>query len=369
MRRLHSLRPLTSRKRDGSTPSLAISADEAILSLVPQRNGNVYVHECSAVPLSLCRALETNHEHFSTLRVFQLHTQGPVFYADSKCSGHIRTVNYFVGDNQRQAVAEGRSDYVPINLSTVPSLFRKGHVSLDVALLSVSPPDMHGFCSLGTSAAVAVSAAQTASKILAVINQKMPRTHGDSVVHLSQLDCVCEVDEELPESGTKEKGKEACEKELAIAMNVASLINDGDCLQLGIGGIPNAVLPLLQSRVSLGIHTEMFSDGLVDLYWSGAISNTLKTVRPGRIVTGFVSGTRKTFDFVNDNPLIDFKDIAWLNDPSIIAKNDNVVAVNSCVEIDISGQIVSDSIGGRIISGVGGQSDFVKGAAMSTGGR
>jgi acyl-CoA hydrolase len=274
-------------------------------------------------------------------------------------------VSLFAGAPLRQAIAEGRADFVPIFLSDIPGLFHSGTVKLDVALLQLSPPDSHGLCSLGTSCDAAKAAAETARFIVAEINEQMPRTHGNNVISMDRVHAFVATDRPLVEHHAKRESV----VEAKIGELVADLVEDGSTLQMGIGGIPEAVLARLHNKHDLGIHTEMFSDGVVDLVESGAVTNRLKAVGTGRIVTSFVNGTRRLFDFVHDNPLVAFYPCDWTNDTSIIRKNPKVVAINSALQIDLTGQVCSDSIGHRIYSGIGGQMDFIRGAALSRGGK
>ena len=271
----------------------------------------------------------------------------------------------FVGGLVREAVNDGRADYLPVFLSEVPSLFRKGVLPLDVALIHVSPPDRHGWCSLGVSIDVVIAAVQHATHVIAQINPRMPRTHGDGLLHVSRIHSAVLVDEPLPQVAQPKLGP----IEKAIGRQVANLIEDGATLQMGIGAIPDAVLAALGDHRHLGVHTEMFSDGLVDLVERGAITGEFKRVHPGKIVAGFAMGTQKLYDFVDDNPLVAMLDIAYVNDVEVIRRNPRVSAINSAIEVDLTGQVCADSIGTRLFSGVGGQMDFIRGASLSEGGK
>jgi acyl-CoA hydrolase len=280
-------------------------------------------------------------------------------------SGHFRHNAMFIGSNVREAVNEGRADYTPVYLSEIESLFESGEMALDVALIQVSPPDAHGFCSFGVGVDTTLTAAKTARYVVAQVNDRMPRTYGDSFIHVSELDAVVEVSRplcELPKT-------EITDLHRAIARNVATLIDDGATLQLGIGGIPDAVLLELTDRKDLGIHTEMLSDNVVPLIDSGVINGSRKTLHPRKIILGFLLGTKALFDFVNDNPIFEFHPVSYTNNPFIIAQNDRMVAVNSTLQIDITGQVCSDSIGQYLYSGFGGQVDFIRGARHSKGGK
>jgi 4-hydroxybutyrate CoA-transferase len=273
--------------------------------------------------------------------------------------------SFFVGAPLRQAIASGQADYVPIFLSDIPGLFTGGVIKLDAALLQLSPPDEHGFCSLGTSADAAKAAADTARLVIAEINEQMPRTRGDNVVRFDRIDAFVASNRPLHEHATAPETP----TDARIGEIVAGLVEDGATLQVGIGGIPDAVLARLHTKHDLGVHTEMFSDGIIDLVESGAVTNLLKAVGQGRIVTSFVNGTRRLYDFVNDNPLVAFYPCDWTNDTSIIRQNPKVVAINSAIQLDLTGQVCADSIGDRIYSGIGGQMDFIRGAALSPGGK
>jgi acyl-CoA hydrolase len=340
----------------------AASADDALARL---RSGmRVFVHGAAATPTPLieamCRRLD-----LEAVRLYHLHTAGPCPFADAEHAGRFRSISFFTGAPLRQAVAEGRADFMPVFLSDIPGLLTSGRVPLDVALLQLSPPDAHGNCTLGTSVDAAKAAADSARLVVAEINQRMPRSHGNSVVRFDRLDAFVLTDRPLPEA---EPARQT-DVEARIGEIVAGLVEDGSTLQMGIGGIPDAVLRRLGDKHDLGVHTEMFSDGLVDLVATGAVTNRLKKVHPGRIVASFVSGTRRTYDFVHDNLLVELHPCDRTNDTSLIRKNDRVVAINSAVEIDLTGQICADSMGHTIYSGIGGQMDFVRGAALSREGK
>lgn len=325
----------------------------------------VFIHSVAAAPHILIEALTGRASELRNVEIIHLHTEGPAPYARHEFSNSFFTNSLFVGPNVREAVREGLADYVPVFLSEVPALFRKGVLPLDVALVQVSPPDRHGFCSLGISVDVSRAAVQTAKYVIAQVNPRMPRTHGDGLLHISHLDAMVAVDEPLPEHAFASISP----VEAAIGRHCASLIEDGATLQTGIGAIPNAVLNSLGSHKRLGIHTEMFSDGIIDLVDKGVITGEEKKNHPGKIVAGFVMGTRRVYDFVDDNPLVMLLDIAYVNDTAVIRRNPKVVAVNSAIEIDLTGQVCADSIGTRQYSGVGGQMDFIRGASLSEGGK
>ncbi|MBL9215011.1 MAG: acetyl-CoA hydrolase/transferase family protein [Opitutaceae bacterium] len=340
----------------------AVSAADAVAAV---RSGHrVFIHGACATPAPLVEALCARRD-LEGVRLYHLHTAGPAPFAERGREDEFRSVSLFTGAPLRQAIAEDRADFVPIFLSDIPGLFLSGRVGLDVALLQLSPPDRHGLCSLGTSCDAAKAAAATARIVVAEINARMPRTHGNNVVPLSSLHAFTVTDRPLVEHHPEPETP----VEARIGELVAGLVEDGSTLQMGIGGIPDAVLARLHGKRDLGIHTEMFSDRVVDLVESGAVTNRLKVTGPGRIVTSFVNGSRRLFDFVDDNPLVAFYPCDWTNDTSVIRRNPRVVAINSALQLDLSGQVCADSIGHRIYSGIGGQMDFIRGAALSPGGR
>jgi acyl-CoA hydrolase len=294
-----------------------------------------------------------------------MHTAGPAPFAEPDAEGRFFSVSLFTGQPVRKAIDEGRADFVPIFLSDIPTLFSTRRIPLDLALLQLSPPDRHGYCTLGTSVDTALAASQSARILVAEINDQMPRTHGNTLVHIDRLHRFIHTNRPL---FTQER-TEPTEIESAIGEHAARLVPDGATLQMGIGAVPDAVLRRLADKRDLGVHTEMFSDGVVELAQAGVITNLRKTVHPGRIVTSFVMGTQRVYDFINDNAFVEFHPCDRTNDTSLIRKNDNVVALNSALEVDLSGQVCADSIGFRIYSGIGGQMDFVRGAALSRGGK
>ncbi len=299
------------------------------------------------------------------VEVVQLHTEGPAPYADPAVSDSFRVNALFTSGNVRQAIADGRADYTPIFLSEVPALVRSGAFPIDVALIQVSPPDRHGYCSLGVSVEATKAAVLAAKHVVAQVNREMPRTHGDGLIHVDNLHAMVEHDQPIPEINVPPPS----DLEMQIGLNCANLVENGATIQMGIGAIPNAVLAALHDHKDLGVHTEMFSDGVVDLVQKGVINGKHKRVHPGKIVAGFVLGTRKLYDFVDDNPLVAMLDIGYVNDTSVIRRNPKVTAINSAIEVDLTGQVCADSIGCRIYSGVGGQMDFIRGASLSAGGK
>ncbi|MGE5927753.1 MAG: acetyl-CoA hydrolase/transferase family protein [Gemmatimonadota bacterium] len=340
-----------------------VTAAEAVASIA---SGNrVFVHSVVAAPQRLIAALVARAPELRDVELVHLHTEGPAPYAAPAVAGSFRTSALFVGANVRAAVASGEADYIPIFLSEVPALFRSGRMPLDVALIQVSPPDRHGFCSLGTSVDVSRAAVGVARRVIAEINPRMPRTHGDGQLHVDHIHEAVEVEYELHERIPSA----LTDVERAIGRHVAALVEDGATLQLGIGSIPDAVLAALGSHRDLGVHTEMFSDGVIDLVERGVVNGRFKRTHPGKIVGAFILGSRRLYDFVDDNPQVAMLAVDYVNDTTVIRRNPKVTAVNSAIEIDITGQVVADSIGTRQYSGVGGQMDFIRGASLSPGGK
>jgi len=319
---------------------------------------------CS-VPKTVLGALVERAPKLHDVEIVQVLTVGDASYVHPGMEKHLRVNTLFISDNVRDAVNEGRADFTPCPLSEIPGLFRSGRLPIDVALIHVSPPDEHGFCSFGVEVGVTKTAAQSAKIVIAEVNEHMPRTLGDSFIHFSKLDYIVPVDYKLPELPM---GK-ATPLQEAIGRHIAALIPDGATLQMGIGGIPDGVLRHLRDKKDLGIHTELFSDGVVELVEAGIITNEKKTLHPGKIVAGFLLGTQRLYDFAHDNPIVELHPSEYVNDPFVIAQNDNMVAINSAIEVDLTGQVCADSIGSRFYSGVGGQLDFIRGAARSKGGK
>jgi 4-hydroxybutyrate CoA-transferase len=340
----------------------AVSADDVVARL--GSGTNVFVHGACATPTPLLEALARRRD-VEDVRLWHLHLGGPVPFSAPEHAGRIRSVSLFATPSLRDAIAEGRADFVPVFLSDIPYLFQSGRPRLDAALLQLSPPDAHGNCSLGTSIDAARTASILAPLLLAEINERVPRTHGDTAVPFDRIAAFVKTDRPLAEHAPEPESP----VHAAIGEETARLIADGSTLQLGIGAIPDAVLARLGNKVDLGIHTEMFSDGVVSLVEGGVITNRRKKTYPGRCLTSFVNGTRKLFDFVDDNPRVEFQPCDLTNDPAHIRKNDAVVAINSAIQIDLTGQVCADSFGHRIYSGIGGQLDFLRGAALSRGGK
>lgn len=325
----------------------------------------VWIHPGCNTPTRLINAMVARAPELENVEVAHILTLADAPYADPGMEGHFRHRSLFTGGNVRGAVNEGRADFVPIHLHDVPALISSGQMPIDVALIHISPPDEHGFCSYGVGVDATKTAVEHARTSIAMVNRQMPRTLGDSFVHVSKLTRIVEVDEpvlELPMSS------EVSEVARRIGENIASLIPDEATIQMGIGEIPDAVLDFLKDKKHLGVHTEMFSDGLVDLFEAGVVTNERKTLHRGKIVASFVIGTRRAFDFVDNNPFMEFHPNEYVNDPFVVSRNDAMVAINSALSIDITGQVCADSIGTRIYSGFGGQLDFIRGAARSKGG-
>lgn len=323
-----------------------------------------FVHGAAMTPSVLLEAL-CKVEHLDGVRLYHLHISGPTPWLEGDVHERIRSINLFTGAHFRDPVADGRADFMPIFLSDIPDLFKSRQVPLDVAFLQLSPPDRHGMCSLGTSVDAARAALHSAKTVLAEINLRAPRTMGSTAVPLSMVDAFCVTDRPMPEAPPAEIGP----VEARIGEQIADLVEDGSTLQLGIGAIPDAALARMGDKRDLGLHTEMFSDRVIDLMEGGVITNRFKEVHPGRSVTSFVSGTARLFDFVHDNLRVEFHPCDRTNDTHIIRQNPKVVAINSALEVDLSGQVCADSIGSRIYSGIGGQMDFIRGAALSAGGK
>jgi len=339
------------------------SAASAVGSI--KSGDRVYIHGMGAFPQILVNAMVARASELRDVEIVHLHTEGDACYTKPQFYESFRLNNFFIGANVRQAVDQGRADYIPIFLSEIPALLRKGGMPLDVALVSVTPPDEHGYCSLGVSVDITVAAVQSAKVVIAQVNEFMPRTRGEGNIHFSKFTHMVEGSMPLPQH----IAEPPTEVETLIGQKVASLIEDGSTLQTGIGAIPNAALAALMGHRRLGVHTEMFSDGVIDLVEQGVITNECKPFQKGRCVAGFVSGTQRLYDFVNDNPGVEMMDIGYVNDTSVIRRLPKMIALNSAVEIDVTGQVCADSIGRRIYSGVGGQMDFVRGASLSEGGK
>ena len=341
-----------------------ISAAEAVQAV---RSGHrVFIHGSAATPVHLIEALQARHAELEDVELISITTLGNVNFSNPEYRNAFFFNSLFVSPNTRAVANSEAGDYVPVFLSQIPQLFKKAILPIDVALIQVSPPDAHGYCSLGTSVDVARAAVETAKYVIAQVNPRMPRTHGDGFLSAKKIDAFVWHDSELPEVDYSATGNEGIAQ---IGRNVATLIEDGATLQMGIGAIPDQVLTNLGNHKNLGIHTEMFSDGIIPLLEKGVITNSHKKLNVGRSVTGFLAGTRRLYDFVHDNPAVRVMDIAYVNDTSVIRQNPKVTAINSAIEIDLTGQVCADSIGTLQYSGIGGQMDFMRGASLSEGGK
>jgi 4-hydroxybutyrate CoA-transferase len=339
------------------------SAPEAVRHV---RSGDrVFLHGAAATPQVLLGALTERAQELSGVELVHLHANGPAPHVAPEMAGHLRHRALFIGANVRQAVNDGRADFVPVFLSDIPHLFTSGQLPLDVAMVNVSPPDAHGYCSLGTSVDAARAAVASARLVIAQVNPRMPRTLGNSFIRFDQIDLAVEVDAPL----VAHAAEPIADTERRIGAYVADLVEDGATLQLGIGGIPNAALAAMTSRHDLGVHTEMFSDGLLDLVEAGVVTGAAKTLHPGKIVATFLMGSQRLYDWVHDNPVVELHPVDYTNDTAVIRRNARMTAINSALQIDLTGQVCADSIGTRLYSGVGGQMDFMRGAALSPGGK
>ena len=345
------------------------SADEAVKKI--KSGDNVVIQPGCAVPLELVRAMVRRKDELENVTIYHILIVGELPYVNPGMEKHFRHKAFFTGANVRKAIHEGRAEFIPIFLSEVPLLFKRGIIPVDIALLNVSLPDEHGFCSYGVDVGTIKTAAEKAKIIIAQINSEMPRSLGDSFIHINKIHHIVEHTEPIQE--LPQVDPNASEEMLkiydTIGKNVADLIEDGSTLQMGIGAIPDCVMRYLRDRKNLGIHTEMFSDGIIRLVEEGIINGEEKTTHPGKIIAGFVLGTKKLYDFIDNNPVIEFHPQEYVNDPFVIAQNKKMVAINSAIEIDITGQVCADSIGTKIFSGIGGQVDFIRGAAHSEGGK
>ena len=338
------------------------TAEEAVARIRP--GDRVYIHQGCHQPMELVRALVRRAPELHGVEIVHLATMGPAEYTKPEYAGHFRHNAFFVGANTRQAVQEGRAGYIPIFLSEIEELFESGAMPISVALMMCSPPDAHGYMSLGASVDISLTAARCASLIIVQVNDQCPRTYGDSYLHVDEVDYLVECSAPLAEYPRREPSPD----QIAIAHHIANRVPDGATLQTGIGGIPDAVLAFLKDHKNLGIHTEMFSDGVIDLIEAGVIDNSRKPIHRGKVISGFVLGTKRLFEYIDENPAFEFHPTRYTNDPSLIARNERMVAINSALEIDLTGQVCADSIGDLVYSGIGGQVDFLRGAARSKGG-
>lgn len=340
-----------------------VTAAEAVQ--VIKSGDRVYVHAAAATPTILTKAMSERASELRNVEVCHLHTEGDAPYANPELAASFHVNSFFIGANVRHTLKAGNGSYTPVFLSELPLLFRKNVLSLDVALIHVSPPDAHGYCSLGVSVEATVAAIENAKTVIAQVNPNMPRTFGDGIIHVSEIDYLVEVNvpifshEVVPFTQAEEK----------IGTYVASLIENKSTLQMGIGSIPNAALSQLTHHKDLGLHTEMFSDGVIDLIENDVINCNYKGTLRGRALATFLIGSKRLYDFVNDNPFIEMKESSMVNDTARIRKNPRMVSINSAIEVDVTGQVCADSIGSTMYSGVGGQMDFIRGASLSDGGK
>ncbi len=340
------------------------SAEDAVKGV--KSHQRVFIHGSAATPTLLLEALFARKQELKNVELVSISTLGNISFNTKELGDSFFVNSLFVSKNVRDIVDSDQGEYVPVFLSEIHLLFDRNILPLDFAFIQVSPPDKHGFCSLGTSVDIARAAIKNAKQVIAQVNKQMPRTHGDGMIHLNEINILVEVDEALPEVSYRNKVDETA---LKIGEYCAELIEDGSTLQMGIGAIPDAVLSCLHNHKDLGIHTEMFSDGIIPLVEKGIVNNKYKKKHRGKIVTSFVIGTKTLYDFIDDNPQVVFLEASYVNDASVIRLNPKVVAINSAIEIDITGQVCADSIGTFQYSGVGGQMDFIRGAALSEGGK
>ncbi|MBI1288669.1 MAG: 4-hydroxybutyrate CoA-transferase [Flavobacteriales bacterium] len=341
---------------------MSISGEHAVAHI---RSGDsVFIHSAAAAPQHLIAKLVERKDELRDVTIYQIHTEGPAPYADDSIDA-FKVKCMFIGQNMRKSIQHGHGSYIPVFLSEVPRLFKDRILPIDVALISVSPPDEHGYCSLGPSIDVSLAAVLAAKTVIAQVNKHIPRTHGDGLIHVGNINYLVKHDEPIYEVAAGELN----ETEIAIGRNIAELVEDGATLQTGIGNIPNAVLASLENHKDLGIHTEMFSDGILPLVQKGVITGKYKKKHSGKIISSFVVGSRLIYDFIDDNPLVNMLSSEYVNDTRVISRNPKVTAINSAIEVDLTGQICADSIGHRIFSGVGGQMDFIRGASLSEGGK
>jgi len=340
-----------------------ISAQDAVK--IVKSGDRVYLHAAAAAPTILSNALTERASELRNVEICHLHTEGEARYANPELADSFHVNSFFIGANVRHTLKTGNGSYTPVFLSELPQLFRKKVLNLDVAFIHVSPPDSHGYCSLGVSVEATLAAVECAKKVVAQVNPQMPRTFGDGILHISEIDYLVEVDMPIYSHAIEEISP----LEDKIGNYIASLIEDKSTLQMGVGSIPNAALSKLTNHKNLGIHTEMFSDGVIDLIESNVINGNYKGVSRGRALATFLIGSQRLYDFVNDNPFVEMKESSYVNDTARIRKNPKMIAINSAIEVDLTGQVCADSIGPRMYSGVGGQMDFIRGASLSDGGK
>ena len=341
----------------------SVSAEEAVK--IVKSNQRVYLQAAAAAPQVLIRALSERHDELKNVEICQLHTEGEAPYANPEYRDSFHVNSFFVGKNIRHTLQAGNGSYTPVFLSELPLLFKRNIIKLDVAFIHVSPPDKHGYCSLGVSVEATLAAIDNANYVIAQVNPRMPRTHGAGIIHITEIDIFVDCDEPIPEHVMPKP----TEIESKIGDYAASLIEDRSTLQMGVGTIPNAVLSRLTNHKDIGLHTEMFSDGVIDLILSNVINGNYKAVDRGRALATFLMGTKRLYDYVDDNPFVEMRPSDYVNDVSIIRQNPRMVAINSAIEVDLTGQVCADSIRTKIYSGVGGQMDFIRGASLSEGGK
>ncbi|WP_452221712.1 acetyl-CoA hydrolase/transferase family protein [Lacinutrix salivirga] len=341
----------------------SVSAEEAVK--VIKSNNRVYIQAAAAAPQSLIQAMTARHEELRSVEVCHLHTEGDAPYANPELHDSFHVNSFFIGKNVRHTLKAGNGSYTPVFLSELPTLFKRNIVDLDVAFIHVSVPDKHGYCSLGVSVEATLAAIDNATTVIAQVNKYMPRTHGAGIIHVSEIDLFVESNEKLPTHDLAQP----TEIENKIGGFVANLIEDRSTLQMGIGSIPNAVLSRLTNHKDLGLHTEMFSDGVIDLILNDVINGNYKKINRGRALTTFLMGSQRLYDYVDDNPFVEMRAANYTNNAAYIKQNPKMVAINSAIEVDVTGQVCADSIGANMYSGVGGQMDFIRGASLSEGGK
>ena len=342
---------------------LATSAEEAVKII--KSNDRVYIQAAAAAPQLLINAMSDKHEELRNVEVCHLHLEGETPYANPELRNSFHVNSFFIGHNVRHTLTAGNGSYTPVFLSELPLLFKRNIVALDVAMIHVSVPDKHGYCSLGVSIEATLAAIANAKVVIAQVNKQMPRTHGDGLIHISEINSFVECDIPLPTLNFDAPS----ETENKIANFIANLIEDRSTLQMGIGNIPNAVLSKLIHHKDLGLHTEMFSDGVIDLILNDVITGNYKSINPGRTLATFLMGSKRLYDYVDDNPFIEMRASDYVNDVSVIKQNRHMIAINSAIEVDVTGQVCADSIGAKMYSGVGGQMDFIRAASLSEGGK
>ena len=340
-----------------------VSAEEAVK--VIKNDDRVYVQAAAAAPQLLMKAMTNRHEEFRNVEVCHLHVEGDAPYANPELKESFHVNSFFIGSNVRHTLTAGNGSYTPVFLSELPLLFKRNILPLDVALIHVSVPDKHGYCSLGVSVEASLAAIENAKVVIAQVNSQMPRTHGDGIIHFTEIDLFVECNEVIP----AHTFGNPTEVENTIGDYIAGLIEDKSTIQMGIGSIPNAVLSRLTNHKNLGLHTEMFSDGVIDLILKDVINGNYKGVNPGRALATFLIGSKRLYDYVDDNPFVEMRASNYVNDVSIIKQNPRMVAINSAIEVDVTGQVCADSIGAKMYSGVGGQMDYIRGASLSEGGK